>query len=175
MPKRKSVEAGAAATPSLASLDAALDLLACEMFGRLESLTAKFEAAAGVKLNEGVVMRRWEEASKRYLVMKSMNELTCGGKAAPDGGMVLDGDGGDHEANGGKATAQRVADVEDSGSYARPLPNSHHPGAVRAFDLDADEELQWRRWSPRLNDMVLVELQDGIAWPAKVRMTVKGC
>jgi hypothetical protein len=46
---------------------------------------------------------------------------------------------------------------------------------VRAFELDADEELQWRRWSPRLNDMVLVELQDGIAWPAKVSMTVKGC
>lgn len=103
MPKRKSVEAGAAATPSLASLDAALDLLACEMFGRLESLTAKFEAAAGVKLNEGVVMRRWEEASKRYWVMKSMDDLSCTGsnksKAGPDetegqGNMVLDGDQG---------------------------------------------------------------------------------
>ncbi|BEI85511.1 hypothetical protein CcaverHIS002_0509120 [Cutaneotrichosporon cavernicola] len=155
MPKRKSAEAGAAATPSLSSLDAALDLLACEMFGRLESLTSKFEAAAGVKLNEGVVMRRWEEASKRYLVMKSMDELTCGGKGLTDGSMVLDGDGGDPAAN-------------DSGSYARPLPKSHHPGAVRAFELDADEELQWRRWSPRVNDMVLVELQGGAVWPAKI-------
>ncbi|GMK55225.1 hypothetical protein CspeluHIS016_0202810 [Cutaneotrichosporon spelunceum] len=156
MPKRKSAEAGAATTPSLASYDAALDLLACEMFGRLESLTSKFEAAAGVKLNEGVVMRRWEEASKRYLVMKSMDELTCGGKAVLEGSMVLDGDGGDQAANG------------DSGSYARPLPKSHHPGAVRAFELDADEELQWRRWSPRVNDMVLVELQAGAVWPAKI-------
>lgn len=57
------------------------------------------------------------------------------------------------------------ADVSD---YSRPLPKSHHPGAARAFQLDADEELQWRRWSPRVNDMVLVELQDGAVWPAKV-------
>lgn len=86
MPKRKSAEAGAISAPSLASLDAALDLLACEMFGRLESLAAKFEAAAGVKLNEGVVMRRWEDASKRYWVMKSMDDLSCtGGKDKPSG------------------------------------------------------------------------------------------
>lgn len=59
----------------------------------------------------------------------------------------------------------RVAHAVD---YSRPLPKSHHPGAVRLFQLDADEELQWRRWSPRVNDMVLVELQDGTIWPAKV-------
>ncbi|CAK9781149.1 hypothetical protein CC85DRAFT_269205 [Cutaneotrichosporon oleaginosum] len=155
MPKRKSDEAGGTATPSLSSLDAALDLLACEMFGRLESLTSKFEAAAGVKLNEGEVMRRWEEASKRYLVMKSMDELTCSAKSALDGSMVLD-EGADAERSG------------DSALYARPLPTSHHPGAVRTFELDGEEELHWRRWSPRVNDVVLAELQDGAVWPAKI-------
>lgn len=67
------------------------------------------------------------------------------------------------------------AEPSDAGSYARPLPNSHHPGAVRAFELDADEELQWRRWSPRVGDVVLVEMQDGTVWPAKVRKVDMMC
>jgi hypothetical protein len=74
MPKRKSEPA---LPVSLASLDAALDLLACETFTRLSSLTGKFEAAAGVKLNDGVVKTRWEEAVRRYWVMKGMDDLCC--------------------------------------------------------------------------------------------------
>lgn len=67
--------------PSLAALDAALDLLACETFGRLQELTAKFESAAGVKLNDGVVKHRWGEACMRYYLMKSMDDLTCSASA----------------------------------------------------------------------------------------------
>lgn len=79
MPKRKATSADLSrvAPPSLASLDAALDLLAHETFDRLQTLTSKFEAAAGVKLNDGVVKARWEEAVKRYWVMKSMDDLCC--------------------------------------------------------------------------------------------------
>lgn len=80
MPKRKATSAAElsrVAPPSLSSLDAALDLLAHETFDRLQTLTSKFEAAAGVKLNEGVVKARWEEAVKRYWVMKSMDDLCC--------------------------------------------------------------------------------------------------
>lgn len=85
MPKRKSgsgVVASTSSAPSLSSLDAALDLLVCDTFGRLESLTTKFEAAAGVKLNDGVIMRRWEEAAKRYWVMKSIDDLSCSSSIA---------------------------------------------------------------------------------------------
>jgi len=59
---------------SLGSFDAALDLLAAETFGRLESLTEKFEVAAGVELDPGAVKNRWEEAVKRYWLTKSMEE-----------------------------------------------------------------------------------------------------
>lgn len=76
MPKRKS-DSGPSVGVSLTSLDAALDLLACETFTRLETLSTKFEAAAGIKLNDGVVKTRWEEAVRRYGVMKSMDDLCC--------------------------------------------------------------------------------------------------
>lgn len=76
MPKRKS-DCGPSAGVSLTSLDAALDLLACETFTRLETLSTKFEAAAGIKLNDGVVKTRWDEAVRRYWVMKSMDDLCC--------------------------------------------------------------------------------------------------
>ena len=80
MPKRKS-DCAPQAQISIASLDAALDLLACETFTRLHQLTVKFEAAAGVQLNDGVVKKRWEEAVRRYWVMKSMDDLCCGAKS----------------------------------------------------------------------------------------------
>lgn len=64
----------------------------------------------------------------------------------------------------------KVTDVvTDDSHYERPLPKSHHPGAVIAFGLDSDEEVQWRRWSPKAGDVVIIELQDGTTWPGKVR------
>lgn len=76
MPKRKS-DNGPSSGVSLTSLDAALDLLACDTFTRLDALSSKFESAAGLKLNDGVVKSRWEEAVRRYWVMKSMDDLCC--------------------------------------------------------------------------------------------------
>jgi hypothetical protein len=35
-------------------------------------------------------------------------------------------------------------------------------------DLTAEEEQEWRKWSPKVNDQVLVELADGRIWPGKV-------
>lgn len=101
MPKRKasSADLSRVAPPSLSSLDAALDLLASETFDRLQTLTSKFETAAGVKLNDGVVKTRWEEAVKRYWVMKSIDDLCCsvnganGRNASPGPSVGRGGDG----------------------------------------------------------------------------------
>lgn len=50
------------------------------------------------------------------------------------------------------------------------MPQSSHPGAVVSFGLDADEEAQWRRWTPKVNDLVVVELAEEGVWPGKVRL-----
>ena len=60
-------------------------MLACDTFTRLEHLTAKFENAAGIKLNDGVARTRWDEAVRRYWVMKSMDDLCCGLKPSGSG------------------------------------------------------------------------------------------
>lgn len=119
MPKRKSgaVDGNAQTTPSLSSLDAALDLLVCDTFSRLESLTAKFEAAAGVKLNSGVVMHRWEEASKRYWVMKSMDDLSCSSASSTKAR---------HPDGNGKQTENEMA--MDDGDAA--MSSSQHNGRI---------------------------------------------
>lgn len=189
MPKRKSASGSgssdqsiAITSPSLSSLDAALDLLACDTFGRLAALTAKFESAAGVKLNDGVVKHRWEEAVKRYWVMKSMDDLSCdasskraNGEADSQGEVAMTDE---TVANGHDRGAlpcwitvpfgHNNVDKPDDGHYDRPMPSDHHPGAVMAFQLDGDEEVQWRRWSPRLHDLVLVDLPSEGVWPGKV-------
>jgi hypothetical protein len=38
--------------------------------------------------------------------------------------------------------------------------------AVIAFGLDSDEEVQWRRWSPKAGDVVIIELKMArlLAW-----------
>jgi hypothetical protein len=97
MPKRKSNPCLVASQPTLSSFDAALDLLACETFTRLEALGGKFENAVGIELNDGVVKARWEEAVKRYWVMRSIDELCCGNKVkkekAPlNGSADMDGE-----------------------------------------------------------------------------------
>ena len=86
MPKRKSDGcAPSGSSISITSLDAALDMLACDTFTRLEHLTAKFENAAGIKLSDGVARTRWDEAVRRYWVMKSMDDLCCGLKPSGSG------------------------------------------------------------------------------------------
>lgn len=76
MPKRKSNPSIPVPAPSisLSSFDAALDLMACETFARLETLSLRFEAAAGIKLNDGVAKHRWEEAVARYWMTRSMEQ-----------------------------------------------------------------------------------------------------
>jgi hypothetical protein len=63
----------------------------------------------------------------------------------------------------------QVTDVVTDDSHYNARSKSHHPGAVIAFGLDSDEEVQWRRWSPKAGDVVIIELQDGTTWPGKVR------
>ena len=147
MPKRKSESSGAPV--SLASLDAALDLLACETFTRLSNLTGKFEAAAGVKLNDGVVTSRWEEAVRRYWVMKGMDDLCC--------------------------SMSKKDEVMEEPQQGRSLPPQCHPGAPVVHHLAAEEEQEWRKWSPKVGDEVLVELADDGIWPGKVGRLAVSC
>lgn len=49
----------------------------------------------------------------------------------------------------------------------RPLPASY-PGAVVTHGLTPEEEHEWRKWTPKVGDVVLVDtFEDGL-WPAKV-------
>lgn len=161
MPKRKSGGDQPFPTPSLSSLDAALDLLACETLSRLASLTSKFESAAGVKLNDGVIKHRWEEACMRYWLMKSMDDLSCNGSGSSKDGEL--------ETNGDSAMADD--DGRPAGHYDRPLPKSSHPGAVATFELDAEDAQAWKSWSPKINDTVLCQLPGSLGfWPGKVQL-----
>ena len=96
MPKRKSSACGPVPPPpaalTLSSLDAALDLLACDTFTRIDALGKKFESAAGIKLQDGILKARWEEAVKRYWVMKSMDDLCCGASRIVAADTVKDED-----------------------------------------------------------------------------------
>ncbi|ODN94182.1 hypothetical protein L198_05033 [Cryptococcus wingfieldii CBS 7118] len=165
MPKRKSIDPAPPQPPPLSSLDAALDLLVCDTFTRLDSIAAKFEACAAVKLNDGVVHARWEEAVKRYWVMKSMDELTCsaeknraaGGNRNGYIGSLPDGEDG----------VMEDAENTERDGKSRPMPTAY-PGAVSVHNLAADEEDEWRKWNPRLGNVVLVDTaHDGI-WPGKI-------
>lgn len=137
MPKRKATSADLSrvAPPSLSSLDAALDLLAHETFDRLQTLTSKFEAAAGVKLNDGVVKARWEEAVKRYWVMKSMDDLCCSVNGTGPGVTLEDSPGSDDAMRDDSASVSAAASTSESGKfYARhtahrqlALPNISGP------------------------------------------------
>ncbi|KAL0250426.1 hypothetical protein I308_102599 [Cryptococcus tetragattii IND107] len=163
MPKRKSNPSDHVPNPPLplSSLDAALDLLVCDTFTRLNSVAAKFEACAGVKLNDGVVKARWEEAVSRYWVIKSMDELTCGAKKidVKDGTAETDYDVLEQNGVGGNQ-----GKTDNNG---RPLPASY-PGAVAIHCLSPEEEHEWRKWTPKVGDIVLVDtLEDGL-WPAKI-------
>ena len=212
MPKRKS--AGSSSTQpraplSLASFDAALDLLACETFTRLEGIKSKFEDAAGFDIDETAVRGRWEEAVKRYWVMKSMDDLCCGaapvrdrerdrdrgkgkgygqgeGEGEGEGGeghgdAQMDGDGG--FANGGTGASSNgqgagisVKREEGKDGQANGVDEhgravvKPHPGAVALHDLNAEEEHEWRKWVPRMGDVVLVDTPTDGLWPGKVHI-----
>ncbi|RXK37047.1 hypothetical protein M231_05635 [Tremella mesenterica] len=169
MSKRKCPAATLATGPhALSSLDAALDLLACETFSRVDALAANFQACVGVKLQDGVVRTRWEEAVKRYWLMKNMGELTCSSalkknetvkveseaKATDDFLIALDRDWGEHRER------------RDAGG--RALPDSVYPGVVVVHDLCPNEEAEWRRWQPKVGDVVLVDTREDGHWPGKI-------
>lgn len=192
MPKRKSgtgtgtsasaSDAAPHAPVSLASFDAALDLLACETFTRLEGIKGKFEAAAGLTLDESAVRLRWEDAVKRYWVMKSIGDLCCSAPPPPppaqrnkseDGMMDGTGQGdreGDEEghssANGYKANGM-INGNEERDEHGRPVVKPH-PGAVALHQLNGEEEHEWRKWTPRVGDVVLVDTPSDGIWPGKV-------
>jgi len=50
----------------------------------------------------------------------------------------------------------------------RPLPPKIHPGAPARHSLAAAEETEWRKWIPKVGDVVLVELANEQLWPGKV-------
>lgn len=77
-------------------------MLATDTFARLDSLINKFELAAGVQVAPGQAKARWDEAVKRYYVMRSMEVLSCSGsldkgkgKAKEERGDGVAGAGGD--------------------------------------------------------------------------------
>ncbi|KAL7421928.1 hypothetical protein Q5752_003700 [Cryptotrichosporon argae] len=150
MPKRKSTSPGSPGI-SLTSFDAALDLLACETFARVAKLADNFEVATSVRLSDTVCRSRWDEAVGRYWLMKSLDGLCCG-----SGGGGIAKEGGD----------EAMKDEKDA--YERPIADNHHPGAVAKWQLDADESQQWRRWTPRAGDLVLVDLPEHGVWPGKI-------
>ncbi|WVO16117.1 hypothetical protein L204_103784 [Cryptococcus depauperatus] len=157
MPKRKSnpYEALRVQPLPLSSLDAALDLLVCETFSRLDSITNKFETCAGVKLHDGVVKTRWEEAVKRYFVMKSMDELTCGAKKLEMKEIEKDEEMKDDPGE------------SKTDAKGRPLP-SPYPGAIAVHAMNNEEEAEWRKWDPKRGDVVVVDTAEDGIWPGKI-------
>jgi hypothetical protein len=49
----------------------------------------------------------------------------------------------------------------------RPLPEVH-PGPGVVYGLTPEEEHEWRKWSPKVGDVVLVETAEDGIWPGKV-------
>jgi hypothetical protein len=155
MPKRKTNPCAPATNPclSISSFDAALDLLACETFTRLDHLTCKFEAASGVRLDEGVVKTRWEEAVKRYWVMKGMDDLCCTAGASGSGGAV----GANVAGSGGGAkrglTAEDVLDGEVKMSEGPRGANGH----LGEWTMSLREARGADKWSSKIGKMALVD------------------
>lgn len=220
MPKRKTNPCvSTTSTPvSLSSLDAALDLLACDTFTRLDSLTAKFEQAAGLTLDENAVRSRWDEAVKRYWVIKSIDDLCCfgssnqgqgpgsgsGSRKGRGNGQRVEEGGSNSASAGGSRRGSGSRDGVASGTAGQSHANGHggshdgdmdqdepahdqthterddhgrkvakpHPGAVACHQLNGEEEHEWRRWQPRVGDVVLVHTRNDGWYPGKVCRTV---
>lgn len=56
---------------------------------------------------------------------------------------------------------------EGKDSTGRPLPEVH-PGPGVVYGLTPEEEHEWRKWSPKVGDVVLVETAEDGIWPGKV-------
>lgn len=154
MPKRKTPGDVHTSKLSVSSLDAAFDILASDTFSKIDHLVRKFEAAAKMQLNDGVAKSRWEEACKRYWVTKAMEDLCCGAKpryAAEDKPME-------------DSTVTDSSKVDDG----RPLPPNIYPGPAVTHKLSSGEELEWRKWTPKVGDLVVVDLMHGGCWPGKI-------
>lgn len=183
MPKRKSNPCAlkVPANPSLTCLDAALDILACDTFTSLQRIVRKFESAAGIELNEGVAKQRWEEACKRYWVTKAMEDLCCGKLVKTkdqdqEEKMDMEGNSTLTSPSRSSRLAWEMEEwilMSDDKGKGRALPDNPHPGAAVAFKLNVEEEREWRKWQPRLGDIVLVELAQGGAWPGKVTIAIE--
>ena len=65
-----------------------------------------------------------------------------------------------------QADVSRFSGNRDSGG--RLLPPKAHPGVATVHDLSDDEHREWKRWTPKTGDVVLVELPDDGVWPGKV-------
>ena len=50
----------------------------------------------------------------------------------------------------------------------RPLPHKIHPGPAIRHKMSTGEELEWKKWTPRVGDTVLVDLSNDESWPGKV-------
>ena len=188
MSKRKSTAYTSCQNVSLSSFDAALDLLACETFTRLDQLSTKFEAAAGIKLNEGVVHKRWEDAVGRYWMMKGLDGLSCASKAAVGGypsdmadqafrcgceGYKKFGRCSCKDAKSGSKSRDEVDMDEENqaeSSGARPLPAAAYPGAEERHSMNPDEVSELETMAgPKFGDVVLIDLPDKAGlWPGKV-------
>jgi hypothetical protein len=90
MTKRKALEgsshkASSSSRINISCLDAALDVLATETFDKLRQLADKFRQASGVELSERAAQGRWDEACKRHMVMKAMEDLCCASRELDEG------------------------------------------------------------------------------------------
>jgi len=52
-------------------------MLATSVFDKLRDYKEKFEQASGIELSERAIQIRWDEACKRHMVMKAMEDLCC--------------------------------------------------------------------------------------------------
>jgi hypothetical protein len=92
MPKRKLPSGANNASSSgsrhtIATFDAALDMLATSVFDKLREYKDKFQQASGIELSERAMQLRWDEACKRHMVMKAMEDLCCAPKHVEDSDM----------------------------------------------------------------------------------------
>jgi len=74
---------------TMSTFDAALDMLATSVFDKLRDYKEKFEQASGIELSERTIQIRWDEACKRHMVMKAMEDLCC---APREPGPIADSD-----------------------------------------------------------------------------------
>lgn len=164
MPKRKGrAECGpnGSAYP-ITHFDAAMDLLVSETYNRIFTLAKMYEKAGGLHLDQKQCLGRWQEAVRRWECVQSLSGLSWGtdskGKGKDVGGVeAVELEWASSTTRDGRGTAWEWNSVVLG-----------HAGSVITKELDASEEAEWRRWTPQVGDVVLVDLADGSTWPGKV-------